>query len=120
MTEAGARDPVIRSPSQRPTRDREKGQEDSMSQTHHPRRLLSCLAVAVAAVFCSAALSSSALAASKPTVVLVHGAFADASGWNAVANRLQSQGYPVLAPSNPLRGVSSDSAYVRNVLAQIE
>jgi pimeloyl-ACP methyl ester carboxylesterase len=57
---------------------------------------------------------------SKPTVVLVHGAFADASGWSGVANRLQSQGYPVIAPSNPLRGLGSDSAYIRNLLAGIE
>ncbi len=52
----------------------------------------------------------------KPTVVLVHGAFADASGWNDVINRLQQDGYPVLAPANPLRGVASDAAYIASVL----
>ena len=46
----------------------------------------------------------------KPTIVLVHGAFADASGWNGVIDRLHRQGYPVLAPANPLRGVASDAA----------
>ncbi|MFJ4685844.1 alpha/beta hydrolase [Streptomyces sp. NPDC091377] len=56
----------------------------------------------------------------KPTVVLVHGAFADASGWNAVVERLQAQGYPVVAPPNPLRGVLSDSAYVASVLKSIK
>ncbi|MEO3972938.1 alpha/beta hydrolase [Streptomyces sp. CAU 1734] len=56
----------------------------------------------------------------KPTVVLVHGAFADASGWNAVVERLQHQGYPVVAPPNPLRGVLSDSAYVASILESIE
>jgi pimeloyl-ACP methyl ester carboxylesterase len=55
----------------------------------------------------------------KPTVVLVHGAFADASGWNDVVRKLQRKGYPVLAPANPLRGVDSDSAYLRSVLATV-
>ena len=41
----------------------------------------------------------------KPTIVLVHGAFADGSSWNGVIERLQQQGYTVVAPANPLRGV---------------
>ena len=56
----------------------------------------------------------------KPTVVLVHGAFADASGWNDVTRRLQDHGYPVLATANPLRGVDSDVEYLRSILATIE
>jgi pimeloyl-ACP methyl ester carboxylesterase len=56
--------------------------------------------------------------ASKPTIVLVHGAFADASGWSGVIKRLQDDGYPVIAPANPLRSVSGDSAYIGSVLAQ--
>ncbi|MDN3021386.1 alpha/beta hydrolase [Streptomyces sp. S.PB5] len=55
----------------------------------------------------------------KPTVVLVHGAFADASGWNGVLSRLIRDGYPVIAPANPLRGVASDSAYLAAVLATL-
>ncbi|MBP2328812.1 pimeloyl-ACP methyl ester carboxylesterase [Kibdelosporangium banguiense] len=55
----------------------------------------------------------------KPTVVLVHGAFADASGWNDVAARLMRAGYPVIAPANPLRGVAVDSAYLASVLATL-
>lgn len=55
----------------------------------------------------------------RPTVVLVHGAFADASGWNEVASRLIHDGYPVIAPANPLRSVSSDSAYLASVLATL-
>jgi pimeloyl-ACP methyl ester carboxylesterase len=55
----------------------------------------------------------------KPTVVLVHGAFADASGWAGVITRLQDDGYPVIAPANPLRGLSSDAAYLRTVLDSI-
>jgi pimeloyl-ACP methyl ester carboxylesterase len=55
----------------------------------------------------------------KPTVVLVHGAFADASGWNGVTTKLQRRGYTVLAPANPLRSVSTDSGYLASVLATI-
>ena len=53
-----------------------------------------------------------------PTVVLVHGAFADASSWNGVIERLQARGVRVTAPANPLRGISSDSAYIASVLEQ--
>jgi pimeloyl-ACP methyl ester carboxylesterase len=55
-----------------------------------------------------------------PTVVLVHGAFADASSWNGVISRLQAKGLNVTAPANPLRGITADSAYIAAVLAQIE
>src|SRR6478672_10371307 len=54
------------------------------------------------------------------TVVLVHGAFADASSWNGVITRLQSKGVPVTAPANPLRGIAHDSAYTAAVFEQIE
>jgi pimeloyl-ACP methyl ester carboxylesterase len=53
------------------------------------------------------------------TVVLVHGAFADASGWTDVCEQLQAQGVPVVAPANPLRGISVDSAYIASLLGQI-
>jgi pimeloyl-ACP methyl ester carboxylesterase len=55
----------------------------------------------------------------SPTVVLVHGAFADASSWNGVITRLQAKGVPVTAPANPLRGIRADSAYIGAVLEQI-
>jgi pimeloyl-ACP methyl ester carboxylesterase len=55
---------------------------------------------------------------SKPTIVLVHGAWADASSWNAVASELQSQDFTVLAPTNLLRGVQTDAAYLSSFLAQ--
>jgi pimeloyl-ACP methyl ester carboxylesterase len=54
------------------------------------------------------------------TVVLVHGAFADASSWNGVITRLQSKGVSVTAPANPLRGITDDAAYTAAVFAQIE
>ena len=56
----------------------------------------------------------------KPTVVLVHGGWADSSGWNDEIAALQRKGYPVIAPANPLRGLSSDADYVRSVLQTIE
>jgi pimeloyl-ACP methyl ester carboxylesterase len=56
----------------------------------------------------------------KPTVVLVHGAWADASSWTPVIERLEKAGYTVDAPPNPLRGLDSDSAYIASYLKQIK
>src|SRR5262249_11404563 len=53
------------------------------------------------------------------TVVLVHGAFADASSWSGVVERLQAAGVQVTAPANPLRGIAIDSAYLASVFEQI-
>lgn len=53
------------------------------------------------------------------TVVLVHGAFADASSWNGVVERLQARRVQVTAPANPLRGISIDSAYTASLINQI-
>jgi pimeloyl-ACP methyl ester carboxylesterase len=64
-------------------------------------------------------MSTSQHDGSRPTVVLVHGAFADASSWNGVIERLQAQGVQVTAPANPLRGISIDSAYINSFLEQI-
>jgi pimeloyl-ACP methyl ester carboxylesterase len=58
--------------------------------------------------------------AGKPTVVLVHGAFAESASWNGVIDRLQADGFPVVAAANPLRGVQEDSVYVANILESIE
>jgi pimeloyl-ACP methyl ester carboxylesterase len=55
----------------------------------------------------------------RPTIVLVHGDWADASSWNAVIERLQRRGYDVVAPPNPLRGPTSDAAYIRSFLQSI-
>ncbi len=57
--------------------------------------------------------------ASAPTVILVHGAFADASSWASVIERLQLAGVKVQAVSNPLRGLSIDGEYVASVARQI-
>lgn len=55
----------------------------------------------------------------KPTIVLVHGAFADASSWHPVIERLARRGYNVIAPTNPLRGVETDVQYLRDFLATV-
>src|SRR3712207_7898560 len=64
-------------------------------------------------------MSTSPQEGSQPTVVLVHGAFADGSSWNGVIERLQAEGIQVTAPPNPLRGISIDSAYINRLLDQI-
>ncbi|KQY14292.1 alpha/beta hydrolase [Rhizobium sp. Root73] len=75
----------------------------------------------LAAAALSAATSLSVHAETiKPTIVLVHGAFADSSSWNHVISRLEKDGYPVLAVANPLRGVTSDGAYVAGILRGIK
>lgn len=56
----------------------------------------------------------------KPTVVLVHGAFADASSWNGEITDLERRGYPVIAAANPLRGVASDAAYIRALVESVK
>lgn len=55
----------------------------------------------------------------RPTIVLVHGAFADASSWNGVIRVLETDGYTVVAAANPLRSVSGDAAYVAGILSGI-
>lgn len=56
----------------------------------------------------------------KPFIVLVHGAFADASSWNGVARILQKDGYFVIAAANPLRGARSDGAYIGSLVGDLK
>jgi pimeloyl-ACP methyl ester carboxylesterase len=56
----------------------------------------------------------------KPTIVLVHGAFADSSSWDGVIDRLRDAGYPVIAAANPLRSLASDAAAVADVVRSVE
>jgi pimeloyl-ACP methyl ester carboxylesterase len=89
-----------------------------MSLIHrYTRKPLSFLLLALSIVALSA--SSAAAQTTKPTIVLVHGGWADASSWNRVAARLQRDGYTVIAPANPLRGVKPDSEYLKSVLSSI-
>ena len=55
---------------------------------------------------------------SQPVIVLVHGAWADASSWNSIISELQRRGFTVYAPPNPLRGLPQDSAYLHQFLTQ--
>lgn len=92
--------------------------------TRHTFRVRVIAAAAVLAMSaCIALIPATAGAttshAAKPTIVLVHGAFADSSGWNGVAHRLLDDGYPVVAAPNPLRGVASDAAAIRALLQSI-
>lgn len=112
-----------------------------MSRTRIPARVLPRVWAAFVAALVTAALlvvpASSTLAAppglrssesaaghlhphgQKPTIVLVHGAWADSSSWSGVITRLQHRGYTVLAPPNPLRRLSGDADYLRDFLATV-
>lgn len=88
-----------------------------------PRRLLTALAAAVLLVTGSVAAQATSHTSvqaqakePKPTVVLVHGAFADASGFNDTIALLQKAGFPVIAPANPLRDTAGDAAYISSVV----
>ncbi|MER5890545.1 alpha/beta hydrolase [Streptomyces sp. NPDC001941] len=103
-----------------------------MSSSKHSRlrAVRTVGATAAASALAACALSPTAAAApdtgdaashrDRPTVVLVHGAFADASGWNATTARLRHEGYPVVAVANPLRGLDYDAAYVAGVLKSVK
>ncbi|KUN76630.1 alpha/beta fold hydrolase [Streptomyces griseoruber] len=99
-----------------------------MNPGHHPRRrvLGGVLAAGAATLVGAPTLASAASpgtagsgGGTKPTVVLVHGAFADASGFNATIGLLQQSGFPVIAPANPLRDTAGDAAYISSVLDTI-
>lgn len=60
------------------------------------------------------------MSSTTPTVVLVHGAFADSSSWNGVISRLQADGYPVIAVANPLRSLRGDAELLRDVLDGVD
>jgi pimeloyl-ACP methyl ester carboxylesterase len=95
------------------------------SNTSPKRRARTVLAAVVLAVIALAVPSTVAAASTaasqptpKPTIVLVHGAWADASSWAKVTSRLQRDGYTVLSPPNPLRGLRGDAAYLAAFLQQ--
>jgi pimeloyl-ACP methyl ester carboxylesterase len=87
--------------------------------------LMAALAVAITALLVGASGPNVAdavdpQAARKPTVVLVHGAFADSSSWSSVVTQLHNDGYPVFSVANPLRRVSFDATYVADYLRFIK
>jgi pimeloyl-ACP methyl ester carboxylesterase len=89
------------------------------------RRVIATGAAVAGTAALTGPLSSAASAAdrskdrTRPTIVLVHGGFADASCWNGVLERLQHAGYPTMAPANPLRSLPTDAAYLASVLQSI-
>lgn len=88
-----------------------------------PHRLLSTLGLLVVLALGPSGHAPAAVTSvenPRPTVVLVHGAFADASSWNGVTHRLQARGYSVVAPANPLRSLQGDAAYLASILAIIQ
>ena len=108
-------------------------QSSKSPRARRSRRLVVALVAVLVAVLGLAPLTASAgpagapahvaegrPSAPRPTVVLVHGAFADSSGWTVVAERLQDAGYPVLAFSNPLRGIAHDAEYLRMFLETVD
>lgn len=86
------------------------------------KSIFNCLALLGAALASTSAVAQTTTPAVKPplpTVVLVHGAFAESSSWDQVTTRLLARNYPVVAVANPLRGLKSDSQYVAAVLTSI-
>ncbi|MDA0180581.1 alpha/beta hydrolase [Solirubrobacter phytolaccae] len=78
-------------------------------------------AAASATLFAASAAQAAPTAKpSKPTVVLVHGAWADGSSWAGVTRALQADGYTVTAPPNPLRGLQADAAYLASYLKTVK
>jgi pimeloyl-ACP methyl ester carboxylesterase len=90
------------------------------------RRILATLTIAVATAGVLATIATASAQPThrtqgqKPTIVLVHGGWADSSGWNQEIRKLQQLGYTTIAPANPLRGLASDADYIRSVLLTIK
>src|SRR3954469_21562059 len=83
------------------------------------KRFSSVLALWALSCFFASAVAGVSLV-SKPTIVLVHGAFAESSSWNAVITELAAKGYPTIAAANPLRGVKSDADYIASIVSSIK
>jgi pimeloyl-ACP methyl ester carboxylesterase len=115
-----------------PEQERSNNEEDAMKITRalrHAKKRVAALTAAVAAavLLATAGLASSAHASAatattsgpKPSIVLIHGAWADSSSWDAVVGQLQHDGYTVYVPPNPLLGIGYDSAFIRDFLDTI-
>jgi pimeloyl-ACP methyl ester carboxylesterase len=81
--------------------------------------VLAAVTGAVLLAGATTAQATESAATEKPTIVLLHGAFADGNSWSEVTGRLQRDGYEVVAPAVPLRGIASDTSYLSGVLATI-
>jgi pimeloyl-ACP methyl ester carboxylesterase len=85
----------------------------SIERNYAMKNLLAIMAIALSAD------SAFAQPSEKPTIMLVHGAFADSSSWNGVTEILEKDGYHVVAVANPLRGVRADAGYVADLVSSI-
>jgi pimeloyl-ACP methyl ester carboxylesterase len=74
------------------------------------------LAAPLASTAAAATVDDQSTAATKPTIVLVHGGYADSSCWNATIQELQQEGYTTVCGSNPLRGIPTDAPYIGSLL----
>jgi pimeloyl-ACP methyl ester carboxylesterase len=83
------------------------------------RKTLQTLSLAAALAVSAAMTGQAAASDAKPTIVLVHGAFADSSGWNGVVTKLNRDGYQVVAAANPLRSLGSDAETVSALVKSI-
>jgi pimeloyl-ACP methyl ester carboxylesterase len=77
------------------------------------------LVTALALSSFTASINAKEFTVSKPTIVLVHGAFAESSSWNPVVAELQAKGYPTIAAANPLRSVKSDASFVASIVNNV-
>jgi pimeloyl-ACP methyl ester carboxylesterase len=84
------------------------------------RILFGPLTLLAALVFPGSANARVSAVREKPTIVLVHGAFADSSSWNDVIARLDKDGFRVIAAANPLRGVASDAVTVAAIVRSVK
>lgn len=83
----------------------------------HP--FLATIALALLAFISACATAPASAAIEKPTIILVHGAFAESSSWDGVTSRLIRAGYPVIAAANPLRSASGDAAYISSIVDSV-
>ena len=87
-----------------------------MTTFHNPLRLATLIGLAFS---CIVPMAPASAAAVKPTIILVHGAFADSSSWDGVSARLQKDGYTVIAAANHLRSVKTDADSVARVVKNV-
>jgi pimeloyl-ACP methyl ester carboxylesterase len=90
-----------------------------LSTLRNGLRSIAVMAVGIAIAMSPRILYAEGSSMEKPTVVLVHGAFAESSSWNSVIAKLLRKGYRVVAIANPLRGVKVDAAYLSSVITSI-
>ena len=100
------------------------GLRTTFARTRPPARavlvaLISLLLVLLVSATADASKADRKQDGPKPTIVLVHGAWADSSSWSAVVRRLQHDGYTVTVPPNPLRSLPGDAAYISSFLHTI-